>query len=240
MRLRALALALALCCAAPAAASHLPSITFEPLRPTTREPIHIRIDLLVSPDIDPKLHFSHVEGHRIVFVIGSLAGPNLKPPSVPWSAETFVGPLPKGFYTVVIESEDGINYQRTFEVTEPSPALGLQESEDSAFTVAVDFEPPPGSNLRGTGYGVPLTRESGYVWFFAPDNVELTVKILDGRAVNGRWWVFLASMTDVPFTVTIQQCPTNPQVGQPCNVKTYTNPKGVNRNVLDVDAFPEH
>ena len=237
MRLRALILAA--CLAAPASASHLPSITFEPLRPTTLEPIHITVMVLAPHGYDPNLVFSHVEGKKIVFRHKAFDGPNPVPPSVPWTAETFVGPLRKGFYTVVVDAEDTLPFQRTFEVTEPSPALGLQESDDIAFTMAVDFEPPPGSNLRGTGYGVPLTRESGYVWFFSPENIELTVKILDGRAVNGRWWVFLASMTDVQFTATIQQCPTSPPVGQPCNVKTYTNPKGVNRNVLDVNAFPD-
>ena len=235
MKFRTLALALALV-ALPAAAQP-PSISFEPQRPTTLQPVHVTVTLLVSPTIDPQLVFSHVEGKKIVFRHKALDGPGLLPPSVSWTAETFAGPLRKGFYTVVVDGENTLPFQRTFEVTEPSPDLLLQQSEDSEFIVTVDFEAPQSSNLRGTGYGVPLTRESGYFWFFSPENIELTVKVLDGRAVNGRWWVFLASMTDLPFTVTVLQCPAVPTEVSPCNLKQYTNPKGVNRNILDVNAF---
>ena len=40
-------------------------------------------------------------------------------------------------------------------------------------------------------------------WFFAEDNLEILLKILDGTAVNGRHWVFYASLSNVRFTVTI-------------------------------------
>lgn len=241
MRFRTLALALALL-ALPVVAAAQPSISLEPLRPTVLQPVHVTVTLHIPLGFGPELYFSHVDGNRIVFRHGPIPDPSKLTPPVttePWTAETVVGPLQKGFYAVVVEGRGEPVYQRTFEVTEPSPALGLQESEDSAFTLSVSYEPPPGSSYSGTGYGVPLTRESGYVWFFAPENIELTAKILDGRAVNGRYWVFIASMTDVAFTVTIQQCPTSPLVGQPCNVKTYTNPQGVNRNIIDVNAFPD-
>ncbi|HEX6865215.1 MAG TPA: hypothetical protein VF414_20470 [Thermoanaerobaculia bacterium] len=233
MRTAILFLGLALL-AAPAAAQDL-SITFDPLRPTTLEPVHVTVRYLVPAGIDPQLRFSHVVGEKIVFRVEPVAGPTLPPPGIVWTAEASVGPLKKGFYTVVVDSEDSLDFQRTFEVTEPSPGLVLQESVDGVFGVSVDFEPPPHSNLRGTGYGVPLTRESGYFWFFDPDNVEITVKILDGRAVNGKYWVFLSSMTDLRFTATVTHCPTSPVVGAPCVTKEYRSEPGVNRNIIDID-----
>jgi hypothetical protein len=229
-----LALVLAVALAVPAAAQP-PSITFEPLRPTTLEPVRVTVRLLVPEGIDPKLRFSHVEGEKIVFLVGNLAGPNLPPASVAWTAEATVGPLKRGLYTVVVDSEQDLDFQRTFEVTEPIQGLALREEVDTVFSVTVDFEPPPRSNLRGTGWGVPLTRESGYFWFFDPDNVEVTVKILDGRPVNGRYWVFLASMTDLQLTVRVTQCPTSPLVGIPCVTREYRTEPGVNRNIIDVN-----
>ena len=48
-----------------------------------------------------------------------------------------------------------------------------------------------------------MTGDTGGFWFFNPDNVELMVKVLDGRPVNGYWWVFYAGLTDVEFTLTV-------------------------------------
>ena len=55
-----------------------------------------------------------------------------------------------------------------------------------------DFE-----EAQGIGWSAPLTQESGGFWFFADDNVELLVKVLDGCGVNQRFWVFAAGLTDV-------------------------------------------
>jgi catechol 2,3-dioxygenase-like lactoylglutathione lyase family enzyme len=211
------------------------SIAFEPRYPTTLEPVHVAVSVETPYKIDPELRFVGVQGDRIVFEQDSVAAPNPSPPYTLWTAEATVGPLRKGFYTVEVMTEGFRTLQRTFEVTEPSPGIALLADVDSVFSVSVDFELPPGSSLRGTGFGVPLTRESGYFWFFDPDNIEVTVKILDGRAVNGRYWVFLASMTDLPFTATVTQCPTSPLVGAPCLSKQYRTEPGVNRNIIDVN-----
>lgn len=37
-----------------------------------------------------------------------------------------------------------------------------------------------------------------------PDNPELVVKILDGRAINGRWWVFIGGLTGFDYELTIR------------------------------------
>ncbi|MEM7587866.1 MAG: hypothetical protein AAF560_31045, partial [Acidobacteriota bacterium] len=56
----------------------------------------------------------------------------------------------------------------------------------------------------GTGGEVELrSNDSTVVSFFEPDNWEMLAKVLDGRAINRRFWVFLAAATDVELTTTV-------------------------------------
>lgn len=59
---------------------------------------------------------------------------------------------------------------------------------DGSFRGEIEFvDPRTGETRRGRA--LPLTPESGAFWFFSPQNVELFVKVLDGRALNGHFWV---------------------------------------------------
>lgn len=51
---------------------------------------------------------------------------------------------------------------------------------------------------------LPGNEGSGLLWFFRPDNVEITVKILDGCGYNDRWWVFLASGSTVEYELRVE------------------------------------
>jgi len=87
------------------------------------------------------------------------------------------------------------------------------------------------SGNTGTGQAVPLAGgDTGYFWFFAPGNVEVVLKVLDGRPVNGKFWVFYGALSNVEYTLTV----TDTQTGA---VKTYTNPKGRLASVADTGAF---
>jgi hypothetical protein len=213
-------------------------VRIEPQRPTSADPIHVTVSVL-SPS-DPDLFFAGVVDRRIRF---EYFGIGSNGPLQTWTLDAVVGPLPAGLYAVelVPGTLDGlghfvpiIEYRTTFEVTEAG-GLSLAPSASTVFGVALEFEHPAGSGLVNPAHGVGLTPESGYFWFFNPVNAEVTVKILDGRAVNGRYWVFLSSMTDRKFTATVTGCPANPQIGAPCIVKTYHSTQGVNRNVIDVN-----
>ena len=62
------------------------------------------------------------------------------------------------------------------------------------------------SCVRGVGpvptYGLG---DSGMlIFFFEPDNPEVLLKVVDGCAVNGHWWVFGSAATDLEYGVTIQ------------------------------------
>ena len=84
----------------------------------------------------------------------------------------------------------------------------------------------------GSGRIVPAaSANSGLFWFFAPDNWEVMVKVLDGCGVNGRYWVFAAGTTNVHYVLTVTDTATG-------NVARYENPAGKPAAaVTDVDAF---
>jgi CSLREA domain-containing protein len=71
------------------------------------------------------------------------------------------------------------------------PVLCLQNGR---FRVTADWSSPTGSG--GPATAAPLTDDTGYYWFFSPQNLELTVKVLDGCALNDHWWVFSSGLTD--------------------------------------------
>lgn len=83
----------------------------------------------------------------------------------------------------------------------------------------------------GDGQAVPLAGgDTGYFWFFGEDNVEVVLKVLDGRPVNGRFWVFYGALSSVEYTLTV----TDTETGA---VKTYRNPAGRLGSVADTGAF---
>jgi hypothetical protein len=87
-----------------------------------------------------------------------------------------------------------------------------------------------GTGATGTGTAVPLTDDTGSFWFFNAANLELLVKVLDGRGVNGHWWVFFGALTDVEYDLTV----TDLQSG---NHKTWHNPAGTQASGADTAAF---
>lgn len=83
----------------------------------------------------------------------------------------------------------------------------------------------------GTGKAIPLAGgDTGYFWFFDDDNVEVVLKVLDGRPVNGKFWVFYGALSSVEYTLTV----TDTETGA---VKTYQNPSGRLGSVADTGAF---
>jgi len=100
---------------------------------------------------------------------------------------------------------------------------------DDRFRVEVtwiDFE-------GNTGFGrqVKPVDDSGYFWFFADDNIDLTVKALDGRSFNGNYWFFYGSLSNVQYTITVTDTEQN-------LTNVYENPLGNFGSVGDTEAFP--
>ena len=61
----------------------------------------------------------------------------------------------------------------------------------------------PYTGETGTGKALPLTGDTGSFWFFDPANLELMVKVLDGRPVNNHFWIFYGSLSNVEYTLTV-------------------------------------
>ena len=73
-------------------------------------------------------------------------------------------------------------------------------------------------------------RRLGLFTFFAPDNWELLVKVLDGCAVNDRYWVFAAATTDVEVRLQVTDTGSG-------TVREYSSPLGSTAAITDTGTF---
>lgn len=102
--------------------------------------------------------------------------------------------------------------------------------EDGRFRVQVEWTDPTGNG--GLAHAEQITDDSGELWFFQPDNVELLVKVIDACVLPfDRFWVFAAGLTNVEVTLTVTDTATGV-------TRTYANPQGNPFDpVLDTAAF---
>ena len=76
------------------------------------------------------------------------------------------------------------------------------------------------------------TAETGFFWFFNPSNIELAAKVLDGRALNGQFWLLYGGVSDVEYTLTVTDTVTG-------SSKSYRNEQGSICGEVDTEAFQE-
>jgi hypothetical protein len=212
-----------------------PIILVSPALPSSADPIVLEISTQCGVVIHPPV----VDGNIIKVEEDFVAQP--PPCDPPLSAVTLrrfqLPPLPAGSYTVQA-SLQGVAYSQTtvFQVSPPATQLLLL---DAHFAVTATFSPDL-HPARGT----QLSDQSGYFWFFDPGTVELTVKILDGRPFNNHYWVFIASTSDVAWSVTVTDelfpafCTYEPTAG-PCLGKTYSSPGGTVQNLIDLGYWAD-
>ncbi len=98
------------------------------------------------------------------------------------------------------------------------------------FRVSVNWKNQYAGGTTGTGTAVALTGDTGYFWFFDAANVELVIKVLDGRSSNGHFWGFYGGLSDVEYTIT------GPDT-QNSVIRTYRNAPGTLASVADTAAF---
>ncbi len=156
--------------------------------------------------------FSRIEGQRLV-----------------------LPPLSAGLKTITVTYDSAPQARKRFTVA-PDPTV--LATRGGAYRVSLRWSDANGQ--AHDAFARRLTDESGEFWFFDRDNTEVTVKVLDGRAVNGKIWVFAASMTDVGFTLDVREqtdgCG-NGAGAPPCRRRTYAQTPHTNRNILDTGAF---
>jgi len=95
----------------------------------------------------------------------------------------------------------------------------------------VTWKNPYDGGTVGVGAPVPMTSDTGSYWFFDDQNTELVVKVLDGRAANGSFWVFYGALSDVEYDLTVTDTVTGA-------VKSYRNAPRNLGSVADTKAFP--
>jgi len=102
---------------------------------------------------------------------------------------------------------------------------------DGRFEIEVDFTVDGAEESEGFVHQV--SNESGEVWFFGPDNVELLIKVIDACALEGfnNYWVFASGLTNVGVTIGVKDTVTNAE-------QEYTSDPGEPfPTILDTAAF---
>ena len=121
---------------------------------------------------------------------------------------------------------------------EETPAEAAAEAPQSQelllgggrFSASVHWRTAGG--LEGEGQVVPFgSADSGLFSFFHPDNWELLLKVLDGCAINGFYWVYAAAGTDLDLRLEVKDL-VKPRT------RTYLNTLGQPaRTITDATAF---
>jgi hypothetical protein len=139
-----------------------------------------------------------------------------------------------GTYWMGIGAYDTGDYTLQLDdVTTGGPATCVATSTNlclnsGRFQVAVAYSSSAGS---GAGTAIALTPDTGYFWFFSSGNVEMVIKVVDGRSFNNHFWVFAGGLTNVDVTITVTDTQTSV-------VKTYHNPQNTAfQPIQDTAAF---
>ncbi len=77
---------------------------------------------------------------------------------------------------------------------------------------------------------IPDSTNTGFLWYFTASNIEMVVKVLDGRGINGKFWVFYGALSNVESWVRV----TDTQTGK---VREYHNVPGSLATLADTSAF---
>ena len=113
---------------------------------------------------------------------------------------------------------------------EPGP--GRLCLHDGRFSVEVEFADPNANEWKaGQVVSSLTTKETGFFWFFSPTNVELAAKVLDGRALTGKYWFLYGGLSDVEYTITLTDTVTGESV-------PYYNEAGSLCGGIDTGALP--
>ncbi len=237
---RSLLTAPLLALAAAAAGAQGPRLEFSPRLPDTADPLVLALtDSFADCEVLTLLGPATVHGDRRITV--PVARQDFQVLCIPGDTRSTLElpPLAAGTYAVELVDAGSLVLSRPLTVR---AATGALELHDGRFQVSVTWRTPDGGRSGG-GNATRLSEESGSFWFFDGANAEVTVKVLDGSAVNGHAWVFVASMTTVEFSVRVMDvgdglCLMLPVFPPACPTRVYDQPPSQNRNFVDVEAFP--
>ncbi len=90
----------------------------------------------------------------------------------------------------------------------------------------------PRDGTSGTARALPLRDRSGFFSFLDRGNPEVAVKLLDGRGVNGAFWLFDGRLTDVEYELAVTDTVTGAR-------RVYARAAGDLCGGMDLAAFAE-
>ena len=145
-----------------------------------------------------------------------------------------------GFYDVVLTvsgagSESSVSRTYLVEAGEPRGTCVTGPEticlQDARYEVSVEWRTSEGES--GAGRVVHAgTNDSGMFSFFARDNWEILVKVLNGCSINGHHWVYAASATDLGYAIRVVDTATG-------EVRRYDVSPGAEPAVGDPAAFAD-
>ena len=139
--------------------------------------------------------------------------------------------LTNDYHPLALDADDvagDVVSQTDFEAAcAPGPdALCFQ---DFRFKATATWTTPGGTGPARSVAGA--SNASGNVYFFDPENWEILVKVLDGCAVNGHYWVFAAGATDLGWDLTVEDTESG-------EIWSMSNPLGQRAPAItDTEAF---
>ena len=98
------------------------------------------------------------------------------------------------------------------------------------FSVEVDWEDFDGVAGNGQVMSIVVADSTGFFYYEDARYLELMIKMVDGCAINGRFWVFAAGLSDYLQSVTVTDTAT-------AVARTYVYPLGEYPYVADTNAF---
>lgn len=112
--------------------------------------------------------------------------------------------------------------------------LRLNGKGGHAFTVKLTATDQHHGNAVVIAHAIPQNDVFGYFSFPPPtgslDNPEVFIKILDGRVINGEFWVFYGHLTDLIYDLTVTEVDTG-------LIKTYHKDAGATAGGNDTSGF---
>ena len=125
--------------------------------------------------------------------------------SFPITVDLPLGRLAPGEYTIRLWQQaypNPVSVRESLAFTVSEGASTRLSLHGGRFEARVSWQSFDGSSGVGTVVR-GSSEEGGLFWFFSRGNWELLLKVLDGCALNGRFWVLGAGATTVGFTVEI-------------------------------------
>jgi hypothetical protein len=180
----------------------------------------------------PDIFDSHQDGNLLTLLFDDNCQV-LPPGTAPFVIEHNLGPLPAGDYVVQVTTfDEHLLASRRFHVFGASECVPSETAlclQRGRFRVSATWRT---ATAQGVAKVRPETGDSGSLWFFVPDNLELLVKVLDAcQNPDPKYWVFAAGLTNVEVDISVTDTATQ-------TTRHYRNPLNTSfAPVLDTSAF---